>query len=793
MKLNPFHLLLFLPLMFTSCLNHHDFRQEKDLDQNWKFHPGDAEGAEVAGFDDSGWRVLDLPHDFSIESVVKEDNPSGTAGGYFKGGIGWYRKVLDIPRDYAGKTIYLLFDGIYENGEIWVNGKKAGQRSYGYESSYYDITSLVTTGRKNLLAVRVENSGMPVDRWYSGSGIYRDVSLLAVNPVHIGPWGTYIRNLSFSPGKVEMIMTSSLQNHTGQKQSIKIISHIYNPGGQKVMVVNSGVLETGIKSQIDQVFTIDRPDLWSPEHPALYEAVTDILTPDNTILDTYITRFGVRDAEFLPDSGFVLNGKKLMMKGVCLHHDLGCLGSAYYPEVMKSRLRTLKDCGVNAIRLSHNPYAPDVLQMCDEMGFVVIDEMYDKWETEWGGYHGTRAPFMQTFRKDLGDFIMRDRNHPSVVLWSVGNETTEQLDNPDRGVEILQLLMDQVSMFDTTREITCALHPGGEFPSRYIDHLNVVAYNYRVEQFKTLKQTFPGKVFLGSETKVYQEGRVDDYHNLDFSKNTWFMLSPADAGQFIWAGIDYLGESRGWPDKGIRTGFINTCGEVKPYGYFTKSLYADKPFVQLTVLDASLADSMNNFRSWQKIWYGPPLVSHWNFETSSPDSLQVVVFTNAPETEIILNGRSLGKRMKADYPGGVIILPVRYSAGTLTARAYKNNKVVAESSLQTAGKPARLKVVTQEPVSPDGRQKVIMCDITVTDAEGVTCPTDRYRVNLQTEGPANFLGADNGDMADHTLYSMPEREVRDGKCLFIVKKTGKPGRIKLHFSAQGLPDKIITL
>ncbi len=686
------HLVISLLILFmlssASCLRQHDYRRETNLDAGWKFHLGDIPGAEAPGYDDSQWRALDLPHDFSVEAGVKENNPSSTAGGYFEGGIGWYRKTLNIPGDYAGKTIYLFFDGVFMNGEVWVNGRKAGKRSYGYVSYYDDITSLVTPGKKNVVAVRVDNSGQPVDRWYSGSGIYRDVRLLAVNPVHVSPWGTYIRNLSVSDQKAEMIMTTSIRNVTSGKRPVQIISHIYDPSGQKVTVANSGIFNAGNTAGIDQVFTIESPDLWSPDHPVLYEAVTDILSDDNTILDTYTTRFGVRQAEFSPDSGFMLNGRKLMMKGVCLHHDLGCLGSAYYPEVMRTRLQTLKDCGVNAIRLSHNPYAPDVLDLCDEMGFVVIDEMYDKWETEWGGYRGTKEPFMKTWRNDLSDFVRRDRNHPSVVLWSVGNETTEQLDNPERGVEILEMLKDQVAMFDSTRPVTCALHPGGELPSRFIHHVDVVSYNYQVEHFREWKDQYPGYVFLGSETKVLQEGTVDDYNHPDFSKNTWFMLSPADAGQFIWAGIDYLGESRGWPDIGIRTGFINTCGDVKPYGYFTKSLYSHEPFMHLTVLDPKLAGELNALQTWQKIWYGPPLVEHWNFNEKDNDSLTVIPFTNVPEVELWLNGQSLGRKERSTSPGGVVMYRVPYRKGTLMARATDNGKVMAEDSLTTAADPA---------------------------------------------------------------------------------------------------------
>ena len=784
---------LSLLIFSASCLRQHDHREITDLNNSWKFIRGDVVTAMNRSFDDAGWLTVDLPHDFSIGLPVSETNPSGTSGGYFEAGKAWYRKTFNLPVQASEKTIYLFFDGVYMNSEIWVNGKQAGSESYGYLSRYYDISNLILPGEENVLAVKVDNSDQPVDRWYSGSGIYRDVKLLVVNPVHIRPWGTFVRNTSFSPAETGMVLTSSICNNTGTEQDIKIISHIYNPGGHKIGVVNSGVIRCGKTCATDQNFTVANPDLWSPDHPVLYEAVTDILRSDNTILDTYTTKFGIRQAEFTADSGFVLNGRKLMMKGVCLHHDLGCLGSAYYGEVMRTRLQTLKDLGVNAIRLSHNPYASSVLDLCDEMGFLVIDEMYDKWASRWEGYIKLKEPFMDTWEEDLTSFLLRDRNHPSVVLWSVGNETVEQLDDPDRGVQILELLKNRLSRFDSTRMVTCALHPNGELPSRLMHHEDVVSYNYRVEKFAEWKEEFPEYVFLATETKAYQEDEPEDYGKPDFSKNTWFMLSHADAGQFIWAGIDYLGESPGWPDKGMHSGIINTCGYVKPYGYFTKSLYSKKPFVHLTILNQKKAKELNEFKSWQKKWYGPPLVSHWNFENSGIDSLDVIVFTNLPTVELNLNNRSLGIYRKSDFPGGVIVHRVLYKEGKLTARAWENEEITVADSLQTAGTPDAIHVDTEEPRSADGRQRIVLCHVKIIDKHGVICPTGSITVKLENIGPAVLLGADNGDLADHRLYCEPECQVRDGKSLFIVKRTGKSGVIKLKFSAEGLKGASVTL
>ncbi len=784
-KMKKYHELVILTILFVfflSCGKQHDYQRKTNFNDNWKFFFGDIPEAKDPDFNDEEWRVLELPHDWAVEFPPARSNPSGKANGFFVGGVGWYRKNFAAGSDWKDKTVYLLFDGIFMDSEIWINGKYKGRRNYGYINHVYNITKDLNYGKENTVAVRVDNSLQPSDRWYHGCGIYRDVELIVANPVHVKPWGTFIRTSSFSRAETEISITTNIVNTGDKPEKIKLISHIYHPEEGKVGVVNTNNLEIETAASVNQKISIENPDLWSTKNPVIYECVTDILTPGNTILDTYITEFGIRNAKFTPEKGFVLNGKKLMMKGVCLHHDLGAVGAEYYPSVMKRRLEILKEAGVNAIRLSHNPYDPHVLKLCDKMGFVVINELYDKWEKEWWQKDPFRKPFMETWEKDLTNFVLRDRNHPSVVLWSTGNETMEQLQDPERGLEIIKMLNEKFRKLDPTRPLTCAMHPHGELPSRLIHETDVVSYNYQLEMFDEWRKEYPEYIFLGSETKVYQESEPETWDSHDFSKNTWFMLSEPDAGQFIWTGIDYLGESIGWPDKGMQPGFINTCGFIKPYGQFTRSIYSEKPMVHITVHDQQKQKELESIDSWQLKWYGPPLVEHWNHQD---DSVDLYIFSNQETVEVRLNDKLIATEKPGNYPGGVISLKIPFEQGEIRATAISNVKT-AEHVLRTAGDPSKIFAEMIEYPDDNDYDKIVQFEISILDEEGTLCHVSD--INIETEYDDNliFLGADNGDMSDHQLFTEDSRTVRDGKCLFIFQRKEHEKPFRLKFTAEGL-------
>lgn len=784
MKKSNISLFIIIPLLLSSCGKRNDYQQKINLNSGWKFILQDLPAASEKDYNDSKWRTLDLPHDWAIEQPLSMDNPGGTATGFWEGGTAWYRKSISIPSEYINKSIYLQFEGIFRDADVFINGKHAANQKYGYNEFIIDADEYLEYGTENKLAIRVHNIE-PMDRWYHGCGIYRDVNMIVANKVHIPLHGTYIRNEVFDSLDASIRISTELRNENSEAVEVMLVSHIFHPEDGKVAVGSSKRFLLKKDTIIEQLIEIEIPDMWSPENPVVYEVFSDILAKNNTILDTYVSTFGIRKVEFTAEQGLVLNWKKVPMKGVCIHHDLGVTGAAFYPTLMRSRLEKLKECGVNAIRLSHNPHDSEVLDMCDEMGFIVIDELFDKWEKSWFSYDTDPIQFMDTWEKDATMFIKRDRNHPSVVIWSAGNETMEQLGDPVRGLEILEPIIKKFNEMDPSREVTCAMHPHGEFPSRLINLTRVVSYNYQVENFNNLRKKFPEKVFIASETKVYHETEPKDYLKLDFSKNTWFMLEEADAGQFIWAGIDYFGESKAWPDKGIRTGFITSNTFIKPYGQFQKSIYSTVPMVHITVLDDSLLSDLNKLNSWQKKWYGPPLASHWNY---NKDSVDLYIFTNADEINLELNKNLIGVFNPTEFPGGVIHARIAYEQGEIRAYSSDGN---AEHQLQTASKPSKIitKIREYEDYLPE--DGIIEIEVWVSDNDGIPCPVSNYTITADFNSSVHFIGADNGDMSDHTRFNEPFREVRDGKCLFVFKKQANDADL-ITFSSEGLNPATVT-
>ncbi len=465
-------------------------RIDRTIDLNWRFIQGDQKGAEAPVYDDSQWRYISIPHDWMIEYPVDQSNPSGLAGGYYPGGIGWYRKSLDMS-EYQDKDIfYLLFEGVYMNADIYFNGTHLGKHIYGYSSFYHEITHLVKRDSLNVIAVRTDCSKLPMDRWYSGAGIYRDIRLIATSSLHVPVWGSAVTSKVDSLGDANLSISLELQNHGKKAQRFEIRYDVVDPKGRIVAEgKDSRYLESGASDTALHTFQIEDPMLWSPASPRMY-SVNCYLMDRNRQIDHVRTLHGIRTVAFDPDQGFLLNGEKVMMKGVCLHHDGGELGAAVPLESWKRRLTTLKELGVNALRLAHNPHAPGVLDLCDQMGFLVIDEMYDQWEMKWHA-DAWNMDIDKHWDEEMANFIKRDRNHPSVVLWSVGNETVEQLKDPARGVETYRYLMQLVKSVDPSREVTCALHPGNtedgqELPSRMMHVSPVVSYNYRTDSFNSL-------------------------------------------------------------------------------------------------------------------------------------------------------------------------------------------------------------------------------------------------------------------------------------------------------------------
>lgn len=765
-------------------------RVDERIDLNWKFRLGDEADFSSVTYDDSDWDFVSLPHDWMITREVSKDNPSGTAGGFYPGGVAWYRKDFYIGAYDLKEQFYLVFEGVYMNADVWVNGHNLGDHKYGYIGFHFDITPFVRKDTVNVIAVRTDCSKMPVDRWYSGAGIYRHVRLVATEKLHFPIHNTRI-STEVRDGNRYVIAETDVVNNEKRTIRYKLRSDLLAPDGSLLKSTISSRSVRGMsRMTVREEHLVSDPQLWSDKHPVQYE-LKNFLVHKKKITDHLTTKFGIRDIAFSPDSGFILNGEKVWLKGVCLHHDGGSLGAAVPDATWQYRLTKLRQLGVNAIRLAHNPHSPVLLDLCDRMGFLVIGEMYDKWEKQWGK-PASPFDFENTYEKDLSYFIRRDFNHPSIIAWSMGNETVEQLEDPEEGVEWYTTLADLTRSIDSSRMITCGLHPaytGQEIPSSYIRVEPLVSYNYRTDSFAAWHEQYPDLIWMATETKAYNEQRRSDYGEISYMDNSWMDMDTFVVGQFIWAGIDYFGESAGWPNRSFYNGLLKTNGEVKPYAWYTQSIYSEEPMVKIAVVDRALVDSLNNSTNWQIPWAGAPVVRHWNFSEQGND-LQVVVYSNCPEVELTLNDSLLAQFARKNFEDGVIKTRVAFKPGAITAKAtYRdaNGEIIyVMDSLVTAGPP---NMILMEPdkseMIADG-QDVVHIETRVTDEAGITSPTADNTISYQLSGPGKIRVIDNGDPADHSPYDATAKKVNRGRQLLIIQSAMEPGDLIIRARANGL-------
>jgi len=652
-----FSLLILLAVFCVSCSSPlSKVTRIENFDNGWKFHLNDLAGAQEPRFDDSQWRSLDLPHDWSIEGDFSQDNPATPGGGALPGGVGWYRKTFRIPQSDEGKVVAIEFDGVYRNSEVWINGHYLGKRPYGYSSFRYELNPFLKYGTEpNVLAVKVDNSQQPNSRWYSGSGIYRNVWLVTTEKVFVDHWGTFVTTPEVTEGSAKVSIATKIRNASARDQKFVLKTVLLDSDKKEISTESTeGVAPKSSVSDVVQTLAVENPVLWSLENPRLYTAVTTVEV-EGKILDDYETPFGIRTFVFDSDKGFYLNGKHVKINGVCDHHDLGCLGAAVNTRAIERQLEILKGMGVNGIRTSHNPPAPELLDLCDKMGFIVLDEAFDMWKTkktefdyalDWDAWH----------RQDLQDMVVRDRNHPSVFMWSIGNEVNEQWDkNAGIGIAIAKELAGLVKSLDPTRPITSACNDTD--PSNPLIRsgaLDLVGLNYSLEKFPDFPKNFPGKKFLGTETvsalatrghynmpsdsirrwperwdKPFDKGNPDNtcssYDNCSTPwgsthEETWKIMKKYDflSGMFIWTGFDYLGEPTpyGWPSRSSYFGIVDLAGFPKDAYYMYQSEWTDKPVLHI--------------------------FPHWNWKRG--DVIDVWAYTNCDEVELFLNGRSLGRR-----------------------------------------------------------------------------------------------------------------------------------------------------
>jgi len=709
--------------------------------------------------------------------------------GYLSGGLGFYRKTLFVPAGWADKKVTVKFGGIYMNSSIYCNGSYVGGRNYGYSTYVVDLTPHLKFGQNNVIAVRVDNRIQPNSRWYTGSGIYRDVTLQVSEKVHVAQWGVFVTTPEVQASSVRVKIQTRILNETNSEQAWGLTTEIYAPDGRKVAEVrNDGIMKAASERKVEQLVTVQQPARWSPSSPTLYKAVS-LVKSEADKTDRIETVFGIRTAEFGPEFGFKLNGEKLIIKGVCLHHDLGAVGAADFPRALERRLQELKKMGVNAIRTSHNPYSERFMQFCDEMGFLVLSEMYDKWNfgNVFVDPDGNRIEWKSTWPRDLAEFVMRDRNHPSVIMWSVGNEVAEQIRDRnvegtgpnDGGISMFNALKSCVTAVDGTRPVSVGLYPKlepGNEPPKMASALDVVGTNYMERNWKDWHRKHPGMIFYGSEITTSNWGAAW----LDWNKTY-------AAGQFYWGGTDYLGEGLEWPLIGWRRGLVDLTGFIKDGAYYVQSFYRDEPMVRIAVQDEAAG-------SESIVWNAVRLTkderrAHWNWPGMA--SVTVYTYSNCEEIELLLNGRSLGvKKLKAAEKQ----LPtwsVPFEPGTLKAVARNNGTVVAEHEIRTAGKAARLVLQAERDViGADGDLGYI--NVLVVDADGTVVPDASQTIRFEVAGAGENFAVASADMWCIEPFRGRSRSAYRGKAQLIVRST-RSGLINIKATAEGLPLGMLTI
>lgn len=786
-------LILILPCILIQC-SQPNLPERSRFTENWKFHLGDANGFQHPDLDDSQWRSLNLPHDWSIEGEFSKDHPATPGGGALPGGIGWYRKSFTLDESEKDQLIFIDFDGLYCNGEVWINGEYLGKRPYGYSSFRYELTPYLNYGDEmNVLAVKVDNSQQPNSRWYSGSGIYRNVWLVKTNKVHVAHWGVFITTPEVSSDKASISVKTDIKNENENPVELSIENSIVNPDGEKLETIkDSHSLTNGESANFSQNLQVDNPALWSVDQPNIYKMVTRVLS-DGKVVDEVETNFGIRSFEFDPEKGFILNGEQVKILGVCNHHDLGCLGATVNTRAIERQLEILKEMGCNGIRTAHNPPAPELLDLCDRMGFIVMDEAFDVWKvkkTEYD-YH---MHFDAWHQRDLQDLIKRDRNHPSVFMWSIGNEVMEQWDGT--GGPIAHHLVKLVKEVDDTRPVISGCNdPKPTNPLNGSGALDIIGMNYFEETYPDIPSIFPGQPFVATETNsaLATRGEYDmpsdlirrwpvrgDYKgpgvNEDYTcsaydnctapwgathEENWKIVRAHDhiAGMFLWTGFDYIGEPTPywWPPRSSYFGIIDLAGFPKDAFYMYQSEWTDKEVLHI--------------------------FPHWNWNEG--DTADIWAYSSEDEVELFLNDQSLGikKKEKDDIH---LMWRVPYVPGTIKAVAMKDGEPKITRIIKTAGEPEHIRLTPdRSSIKADGAD-LSFITVDLLDADGNIVPHADNLIHFEIKGNALIAGVDNGNPLSHEPFKANYRKAFNGKCLVLVQAGKEAGNVVLSATSEGL-------
>lgn len=795
--------LLILPL-FVGCstdkVEKLDDSRRQLFDFGWKFKLDDVGDACQLSFNDSQWRDIDLPHDWSIESAPVQENPSGNDGGYFPTGIGWYRKTFEVPASLADKKISVVFDGVYMNSEVFVNGKSMGVYPYGYSTFYYDITSEINFGGENIIAVKVDNSIQKNSRWYSGSGIYRHVWIDVTDKTHIEQWGVAITTPKINESEALVEVKTLVNNDSETQKSIKLNTDILNNNSKVAShEVDAFVIEANSSKEIVQQINVENPKLWSTDSPNLYNAVVH-LTEEGQVIDEVDTRFGIREISFTVDEGFKLNGKSIIMNGGCLHHDNGALGAKAYDRAEYRKAELMKDAGFNAVRTAHNPPSEAFLDACDELGLLVIDEVFDGWRV-------AKAPqspmdyslhFDEWWEKDVNAMVKRDINHPSIIMWSTGNEVIERTE--PQAVSTAKMLSDAVKKIDTSRPVTSAMTSWGQgweiFDPLFAVH-DVGSYNYQLHHAENDHKRVPDRILLQSES--YPRDAFENWYLVD--KNSYIV------GDFVWTAMDYLGEAGiggyYYPEEDVAEHFQNDrfpwygayCGDIdlagwrKPISHYRSMLWNDNEKLYMAVQEPNPDSGEIRLTGWA-VW---PTWESWTWPGFEGKDIKVDIYSKYPAVRLYLNDELIGEKRTGKDEKYKAVFDLKYTPGVIKAVGVVDGNEVESTEIKTASEVATIALeADRDQLKADG-QDLSYVTVSLLDENGIVQPRQDMELTFNIKGNAKIVGVTNANLKDIEIESFSSRKTWNGKLLLIIKSEKKAGNAVLTVKGEGLADSQLTI
>lgn len=807
--------LFLLSLLTVNCVSAQtkmkaDFERKQSFDTDWKFALGDSPENSSINFDDSSWRKLDLPHDWSIEGKSEKNNPSEGDGGFYPMGVGWYRKTFSVPAQWKNQKVAIYFEGVYMNAAVFVNGKSVGIQPYGYTSFEYDLTPYLKFGQQNTIAVKVDNSKQKNSRWYSGSGIYRHVWLKIKNPIHIKNWGVAISTPEVTTEKAIVQVKTIVKNETKTLQIIAVSTTLsikkVNGSNTISMSTDNAVggigLKAGEEKEIVQNIEVENPIRWSPETPDLYRAEVKIMKggeiKDGDLpVDVVTKNFGIRTIEFTAENGFLLNGKKVLLNGGCVHHDNGALGAAAYDRAEVRKVELLKAAGFNALRTSHNPPSEAFLDACDRLGMLVIDEAFDGWK-EKKTIYDYASIFDKWWKHDVESMVLRDRNHPSIIMWSIGNEIIERKE--PQAVETAKMLANAVRNIDPTRPLTSAMTTWDKsweiFDPLMAAH-DVAGYNYQLHHAESDHTRVPSRIIV--QTESYPK---DAFANWNLVQKHNYII-----GDFVWTAMDYLGESgigryvypgeptgEHWegnlyPWHGAYCGDVDLTGWRKPISHYRSMLYNNTEKIYMAVREPNPENGAIKLTSWA-VW---PTWESWTWPGHEGKNIEVEVYSKYPKVRLYLNDKVIGEKETGSGQEFKATFAIPYTSGELKAVGLENDKETESFLLKTAGQASKIKVTADRTAIKADGQDLSYITVELTDDKGVLNPNASNQLTFNVSGPGIIVGVDNANLKDTDLYVSNKRKAWKGKALIIVKSTKETGSIAIGVNSEGLSAGIVTI